>query len=295
MMDKIVWVSFGPDVSEDALDYAIYISKVFSSKLYSLYIKPTTYHEEKEYCLSEDEKKKNTEWNDYTYKQNLKKIEEMQNRIKKENIDSSFTVKEGVPCLEILDFANKKSADLIVIYKGKKFHDTCIVQKTTLYIIKHSSIPVLSINGSESVKDINTILVPTDKYNVGSKAFRLANNFSKKLKSRIIQLNILKKNDPKIPVEAAERMHGDTYFKLCETETQNKKTESVVIDSENIGDGIIDYIYSNDIDLVILQTYYGEKQEIFRSNGSVAEKIIHKVERPVITVNSKEEVGISEE
>ena len=294
MIKKIVWASFGPEVSAEALEYAMYIAKYFRSKIYALYIKPTTYIKEKDDCLSENEKRNNTEWNEYTYKQNLDKIEELDNKIKKEGLEASYTVLEGVPCLEILNFAKIKSADLIVIDKGKNIQDECIVQKTTMYIVNHSSIPVLSVNPTDNVKEIKTILVPTDKYNIGSKALNLACNLSKKLNTHIVQLNILKKDNSKIPAEIIERMHGDTYFKLSKSEIENKNIESVVIDSENISESIIDYVNSNEVDLIILQTYSGEKKEIFHTENGVAKKVIQQVKCPVITIKTKEEVDFYE-
>ncbi|MGI9533823.1 MAG: universal stress protein [Thermodesulfobacteriota bacterium] len=295
MIKKIVWVSFGPDVSDEALNYAIYFAKIFDSKIYSLYIKPTTYFPEKEHSLSEYERKKNIEWNNHTFRQNLNKIEKLQIKINKEKIDNSYTILEGVPCLEILNFAKVKSADLIVMDKGKNLFNESTVQKTTLYIINHSKIPVLTVNPSENINEIKTILVPTNKYNICSKAFNLACNISKKLNTHIVQLNILKKNDPTIPTEEVERMHGDVYFNLSKSEIENKNIESAVIDSENISKGIIEYTSSNEIDLIILQTYCGEKQEIFHSNGSITDKVIQQVKCPVITINSKEEVELNEE
>lgn len=284
MINKIVWASFGPEISTEALEYAIYIAKQFGSKIYALYIKPTTYHEDKKNSLTSSEKRISREWTDYTYRENLKKIENLQNKIKEERLTVSYSTMEGVPCLEILNFANANSADLIILDKGKTFLDKCIVQETTIYIVNHTSIPVLSINPLVNVKEIKTILVPTDKYNVGAKAFNLACSFSKKLKSHIVHLNILKSHDPKIPVEEVERMHGDSYFNLCKLEIEDKNIESVVVDSENISEGIIDYTNSNEIDLIILQTYSGEKQEVFHSNGSVTEEIIQQVSCPVITI-----------
>ena len=287
MIKKIVWVSFGPDVSEVAVNYAIDIAKNFGSKIYSLYIKPTTYHEGKERSLSEDERRKNIEWNDFTYKQNLKIIENFQNRIKNEEIDSSFTILEGVPCLEILNFAKDKSADLIVIDKGKNFQDKCIVQKTTLYVVKHSQIPVLSTY--QSYGTIKNILVPTDIYNINSKAFEFAIMFSKILNSQITHLNIQNGHDDKIPVENKEKKHGDAYYKLSKSDNKNKNIKSVVLDSKSITEGIIEYTNKNSIDMVILQTYLGEKEKIFRSNGSVAEKILQQVKCPVLTIKTSEE------
>ena len=289
MINKIVWVSFGPDVCEEALNYAIYIAKTFGSKIYSLYIKPTTYHEEKLDSLSEDEKRKNIEWNEYTFKQKLKTIESFQNKIKNEEIESSNTILEGVPCLEILNFANEKSADLIVIDKGKNFHDECIVQKTTLHVVKHSKIPVLSINQTYEIKEFKNILVPTNIYNIYSKAFDFANIFSKILNSRIIHLNIQKKPGPKIPVEVTERMHGDAYFKLFKSQKRDKNIKSVVLDSVSITDGIIEYTNTHKIDMIILQTFCGKRDEIFHSNGRIAENIIQKTKCPVLTIKTTEE------
>ena len=287
MIKKIVLVSFGPDVSEFALNYSINIAEKFGSKIYSLYVKPTTYYKEREHSLSDEEKRKNFEWNEFTYKENLNIFEEFHNKIIEAGIDSSYKVLEGVPCLEILKYAKNIAADLIVINKGQKFQDKFIVHQTTLHVIKNSQIPVLSTN--QSIDTIKNILVPTDIYNIDSKAFEFANEFSKKLGSSITHLNIQNEHNDKIPVEEREKMHGDAYYKLAKIDFKNKNIKSLVLDSKDIAEGIIEYTNTNNIDLIILQTYSGDKDEVFHSNGSIAEKILPQVKCSVLTIKTNKE------
>lgn len=284
-LKNIVWASFGPDVSENVVEFVIYFAKAFDSKIYSLYVKPTTYNKEKEECLTETEKLLNEEWNEYVYRENINKIESLQRKIHNENIKTANAMLEGVPCHEILKFANNKSADLIVIDKGKKIGNRCIVQKTTLYVVANTTIPVITVCQSNEFKDIRNILVPVDMYNIYSEAFKTASHISSVLKSDITHLNVQNRHDPSLPAEVVERKHGDAYFHLSKS-YGNKNINKVVLDAENISDGIIEYTNSHDIDLIVLQTFSGEKQNVFHSDGSVAEKVIEGTDCPVLTIKA---------
>jgi len=286
-INKIVLASFGTEVSENTLKYAIYIAKAFDSTIQLIYIKPTTYNRNKADCFTKTEKLLNEEWNEYTYNENINKIKFLQKKIRDEDINSSNKIIEGVPCYEILNYADKKSGDLVVINKGMELGDVRMVQKTTLYVINNSKIPVLSINHSAEFNGIKNVLVPVDINNIYSEGFNFAMKFSEAFNNcSITLLNIQNKYEAFLPAEVVERKHGDAYFKLSKSDIKNINIHSVVLDSENISDGIAEYADSNNIDLIILQTYAGQKQKIFHSYGSVAEQVLKQTNCPIITINA---------
>ena len=68
--------------------------------------------------------------------------------------------------------------------------------------------------------------------------------------------------------------------------------KTAVIDKTNITEGIMDYINNNETDLVVLQTYLGDKKEVFHAEGSIAEKLLQITDCPVVTIrddNNQEE------
>ena len=279
-LKNIVWASYGPDISENALNYALYFARAFDSKIYSLYVKPTTYNPEKECSLTKTEKLLNKEWNEFIYNENLNQIKCLQKRVSKQNLKTTNMLIEGIPCFEIIKFANNKLCDLVVIDRGKTF-----VQKTTLYVVENSSAPVLTVDPSDEFREIKNILVPVDIHNIYSEAFNFALQISTIFKSEVTQLNIQNKYDKSLPPEVVERKHGDAYFKLAGKD-KNMKIKKVVIDMDNISEGILKYTDSNPVDLIVLQTFSGKKQDKFHSNGSVAERVLKKTDCPVLTIKT---------
>ncbi len=128
-LSSVLWASFGPDVSENVMQYAIHFAKVFGSSIDSLYVVPTTYNQEKSECFTETEKQLNAEWLEFSSKENINKIKILQKRICNENIKTSRKIMQGVPCYEILKFAEDRSVDLIVMNRGMKMDGKCIIKK----------------------------------------------------------------------------------------------------------------------------------------------------------------------
>ena len=282
-LKNIIWASYGPQFSEGALDHSIYLGKKFGSKVHALYIKPTTYNELKDRC-SEEEDRIFDEWSKITSTECIPKFEKLSDKIKKQKIDFVCEILEGVPCIEILNYQSKTSSDLIVMGKGEKFQDTYIIPSTAKYIIRNSPVPVLTVDNKIKHAGIKKIIVPTDIQNIKSKSLDFAGSLSGVLNSRIIHLNIFDKQSQKVSAEDIERMHGNAYFALSEIDSKFKNIDSVVIDSDDVADGIIEYTVNNKPDLLIIQTYSGEKKSVFHSDSSIAEKIINEVDFPVLTI-----------
>ena len=179
--DNILWASYGPDVSESLMRYGIYLAGLFETGIESLYIIPTTYNEEKYDYFTELEKKLNAEWTELTAKENLDKLKSLQKIIQSTSIKTSDKIIEGVPCHEIIKFINEQPVSMIVMGKGMKMGGNYILQKTTHYVIKNSTVPVFIADSSNEIRDIKNILVPVFQNQINSRSLKFALNIAGKI------------------------------------------------------------------------------------------------------------------
>ncbi len=157
-------------------------------------------------------------------------------------------------------------------------------KKTTLYVVNNSNVPVLTANDSSEFRTIKNILVPVYIHDINSSSFNFALNLSKSIDNCAITL--LNINDPSFPPEVVERKHGDAYFNLSKSKKKNKNIHTAVIDSENIPEGIMEFIGTKVIDLIVLQTFSGNKEDVFHTKGSIAEELLQMTDCPVITIKT---------
>ncbi len=283
-MKNILWASFGSNLSESVMKYAIYFARLWKINIDSLYVIPTTQDNEKSEYHTEVEKQLNEEWTELSSRENLNKIKLLQKKIRNENIKTSSNILRGVPCHEIINFAREKSAGMIFMDRGIKMGGKCIVQKTTQYVVNNATVPVLTSDSSNEFKDIKNILVPVYLNKVNSLSFDFALNLSKKTDNCI--LTILNINNPSLPPEVVERKHGDAYFNLSKSEMKHENINTAVVDNESISGGIMDYMSSHEVDLIVLQTYLGNKKSVFHSEGSVAQDLLCMTECPLVTIRA---------
>ena len=283
--DNILWASYGPDVSESLMKYGIYLAGLFETGIESLYVIPTTYNEEKYDYFTELEKKLNAEWTELTAKENLDKLKSLQKIIQSTNIKTSDKIQEGVPCHEIIKFINEQPVSMIVMGRGMKMGGNYILQKTTHYVIKNSTVPVFIADSSNEIRDIKNILVPVFQNQINSRSLKFALNIAGKIGN--CSLTILNINNPSLTPEETERKHGDAYFNLSSSVIKNKNINTVVIDNESISGGIIDYVNDHETDLIVIETYLGDKKKVFHSEGSIAEEILKMTDCPLVTVRAE--------
>ncbi len=93
------------------------------------------------------------------------RLNEITRRVKEQDIEVTAELKLGVPSQVILDAANDKKADLIVIgTRGLSGLRHLLLGSTAERVVQHADCPVLTVHPDDTNKHraFNTILVPTD-------------------------------------------------------------------------------------------------------------------------------------
>lgn len=283
MINKIVLASYGNQGSGEAIEHVKFLARKYNSEVVAVYVKPTAYFQGLEYLPSE-ESGIFSDWIEKSSREVIKKIEEDSGVLKKEGLGFRLSTREGVPHEEILQAAVDENADLIVIGKGKTEENEYSLARTVFKLIRQSKIPVLAVDRPEGKIKLENVVVPTGLYNIHSKDFDYAVSISKDFESKLFHLNVMNTANLNLPAEVVNKLRGDTYTKIAETDIDYKNIEPRVVESVNPAKGISDFVNEHDIDLVVMLTYSGRKKRGDDFIGSVAQKVLQQVNCPVITI-----------
>jgi nucleotide-binding universal stress UspA family protein len=285
-IEKVLLAYDGSNESEEALAYAVFLSKKFGSEITGVYVSMIDtmpmylnypYAESSIFFSLMEQTEKNR-------KAKLSSIESV---LAKQGISFKGRVLRGEPGREIVDLAHADKTDLIVI--GKRGHgliDRLLIGSTALKVLRESDIPVLAVKKREE-KDtvqIKKLLVPVDISEKTDSALNYAIRLGEELNATISVVFVVKLEsyDFEIPYKLLENLIPFASSELAKQVEEIKlnlgvkseiKTE--VIQGLNTPLSIVNYASSNDIDLIILNTHgrKGIKRLIL---GSVAEKVIQE-------------------
>ena len=191
-----------------------------------------------------------------------------------------------MPHLQIIQIAKEENSDLIVLGKGRA-QEKYLLGTTALKVIRRSSIPVMIAKKKQGSIKIESILVPTDLYNITSRDLLFTAKLAEYLDLNITSLNVVEIGNKKYPPEVVERLRGNSYNDLTRKVNEAKlgiKINTVVKTAKNACRGIIDYASEMDIDIIFMNTYGGGEFRREEFIGSVAERVIQEAPCPVITV-----------
>ena len=283
MIKKIVFASYGTDNSEYNINYIVNLAEKFDSEIILLYVKPKQYFEGLEF-IPGDQSKLFSSWiNDIAGKE-TNKLKEIAEKVTDKGIKCGFELRQGVLHEEILDFSSEENVDLIAVGKQKTSDQPASVSRIVLKLIRQSNIPVITINPSFNRFDIKNILVPTSLYDLNSHDLRYALELSEFFKCKIYHLNVLETAEYNFPVELVSRYRGDAYSKIAQMDLDHKNIEPHVIESSNVYLGISEFVEEKNIDLIVMNTYRGEKGRQKDFIGSIAERVIQTALCPVISI-----------
>ena len=151
---------------------------------------------------------------------------------------------------------------------------------------------------------MNKILVPTDLSKVSNKALNMAVSIAEKTKGTIHLVNFYKHPYGKTFTATGEmelkasdeenlftvqllRKHYKQMGELADKHTSQEVDVTYGIEDEDFEDGVLKYIKSNDINLVVLGTTGEENVKEFFT-GNHAQQIVESAPCPVITVREKD-------
>jgi nucleotide-binding universal stress UspA family protein len=284
MIHKILWATDGSNDASEALKYVDMLAVKYKASVIGLSVVPE-YHGVIE-GFSEEEKDRFGKWMEGSVKEKEKKrLEDVERGFSATGLIFRKELVDGIPYREILRVATEKKVNLIAMGKGRAAEKS-ILGGTALKVLRKSSIPVLTAREDSQRSGIKRILVPTDQSRGLYRDFKYAVELSKSFGARVYILNVVETGEQMFPLEIIEQMKGFCFRELNENIGKVKIGENIdvaVEASKNAWSGIIKFVDSKDIDLIVMMTYGGGKfKEEFI--GSVTQKVIQEAPCPVLTI-----------
>lgn len=246
------------------------------------------------------------------------KLEELANKyIKKEYRGSLIANVERKAWEAITNQANSGEYDLVLL-SAKGEHETIhVLGGTTEKVIRHSHVPVLTINEPISEKNIHTILVPVDFSDASFFSIVPAFELAKELDAKIVLFNVIELYSagsdmvPYVPSSISEESIYESlitrlsdYFDEHEVynlavqrsgvtfedtlasngtgNTHSVKLQTKVVKGISAHREIVDYANS-EADMVVMSTH-GRTGLARVFIGSTAEQVSRSLEVPMLTV-----------
>lgn len=304
---KIIWATDGSEESRSALNYAMFLAKEFGSEILGIHVAPTMVPMP-EQVLYESEIQNWTEKVEENFMSGLTRVA---NEMASQEIKFQGMVLKGEPHKEIIEFARRERADLIVMGKrGLGLMDRIFVGSTTLRVLRESRIPILSAKkkDEENRGSIRNILVPLDVSEKVDSALMYAIKLAEKINANIsvvyvFRLDAYAYQIPSGAISASpfeippsvfgtfEDLAKISYDKLAKrveeiklkSRASNLEINAEVVQAMNTSVAIVDYASSKNIDLIVINTHARKgMRRLFL--GSVTEQVIQESDCPVLAL-----------
>lgn len=284
MIHKILWATDGSRDASEALKYVEMLAVKYKASVIGLSVVPQ--YKRVIEGFSEEDKDRFVKWMEGSVREReRKRLQDVETDFSARGLIFKKELVDGIPYREILRVATENKVHLIAMGKGRA-EEKSILGGTALKVLRKSNIPVLTAREDSRRSGIKSILVPTDQSRGLHRDFKYAIELSKLFGARIYILNVVETGEHMFPLEIIEQMKGFCFRELNENVGKVKIGENIdvaVEASKNAWTGIIKFVDSKDIDLIVMMTYGGGKvKEEFI--GSVTQKVIQEAPCPVLTI-----------
>lgn len=302
---KIIWASDGSDESEEALNYAIFLARIFRSEITGVYV--IEMHPRLLYDYARDPDSELYSWVEQTAENHKERLISEAEISGIQGIAFRTAVSIGDPSEEIVKLARRKKADLIVLgVRGLGLIDRMLVGSTTLKVLRKSRIPVLSVRkrGSGEAIEMRNILVPLDIYDKEDSALDYAVDLAQAIKANISVVYAYRLFDyaaiegGKTPSginelgedalkffssELAARIEGTRERLKRDGMEAGSEITTDLIEGKTPAMRIVEYANSKKTDLIVINTH-GRKGIKKIMMGSVTEKVVQESPCPVLAL-----------
>ncbi|OGF67463.1 MAG: hypothetical protein A2Y62_18130 [Candidatus Fischerbacteria bacterium RBG_13_37_8] len=293
----ILWACDFFKASNNALEYANSIAKIFKAEIIGLHViqEPTwsCYEVDEEYCerMIKHMKILMTE----RYETAVKKFQRIASSQKKKRIAFRYCIREGRASEEIAKCAQEEGAQLIIMgNSGDETTLTATVGSTVFKVMRATHVPTMVVKKVKRKGSIERILLPTDLKDSWPKAFDVTLEFADKFKAEIYLLHVIEIYNYEGVEEVQDQLLAYATKMIQESSnTLKKKAGEIAINeyarkSINSTIGILDFVNKYKIDMVVMGTHARTGLSKFFL-GSVAEKVLSELEIPIIAVHPEDE------
>ena len=226
-------------------------------------------------------------------------VEEAADRAEQRGIDAITEVVQGEPYGTILEYADARDIDLIVMpTHGRQGLDRYLLGSTTERVVRRSDAPVLTIplNADATIEyPYRDVLVPTDGSDCADHALELGVDVATTEAAAlhllsVISLTTLGAELGSVPHATTATERAEELIEDAVTFAEDAGIESVsgtVERDSSVSRAVLSYVDEQGIDLVVVGTHgrTGFDRYVL---GSVAEQLVRTAPVPVLTVRGPE-------
>lgn len=282
-LKKILWATDFSDEAQEALLYADAFASGFKAHLIALHVVPD--FTPAFYDVTSVIKGELTKRIDSVKKEARRRLEAIK---KSKGISFDIIVEEGTASKKIIEIAEKKKADLIVIGKrGLSAIEKLFIGSVANQVLRSASIPILVTKKKKGKPQFQKILVPTDFSDQEEVerdyAWKLAKGFNT---SELTLLHVLELHGYQFSPRELDEVFEAVLKRLKKRkrrERQEIKVSEEIYRAVNASIGIVDYAQSHNYDLIVTSTSTQSKLERFFL-GSTTEKVISYSNIPIFAI-----------
>ncbi len=234
-------------------------------------------------------------------------LNELVNQLNSKGLQSRAVFLHGNAAEEILNYANNSDTSLIgMATHGRSSISRWILGSVAEKVLKGATKPLLLISEKRSKEKaaktpmFQRILIPLDGSTLGEAVLPWAKELAKRTKAKLFLLHVILSPDKLTGVShyaisfqgqliETLRKHGQEYITSVAAELEREKLDfKYDLITGMPADIILDYAKGNDIDLIAMSTHgrTGVRRFVL---GSVADKVVHVSEVPILLIRSHRE------
>lgn len=286
-LKKILWATDFSDEAQEALLYADAFRKAFKARLIGLNVipdlGPASYDMS---AVIKGELAKRVSSMKRKAKRRLEAIK------KSTGIPFEMIIQEGNASKKIIELAEEKNVDLIVIgRRGLSVIEKLFIGSVAHQVLRNSPVPVLVTKKKRGKPRFGKILVPTDfsaqEETEQDYAWKLATGLNA---SQITLLHVLELHDYEFTPKVLDDMFRTVmkrFKKRKKKEKEGIKVTEEIYRAINASTGIVDFAETHHYDLIVISTCTQSKLERFFL-GSTTEKVLSYAHIPVFAIPPSE-------
>jgi len=282
LINKILWATDFSDESREALNYVSDFARTFDAKILAVHVVPdfspvlyNTAPVMKGELVSRVD----------VIKKNMK--DRLEDLGRKAEIDFDVLIKEGTAAKRIIETAEEEGADMIVMgRRGRSAIEKLFIGSVANQVLRNSPVPLLLTKKRPGRNGFRKLLVPTDFSEFEEIERDYAWKLAKAFDADLTLLHVLELHDHEFSPRELEDMMAAVLKRLRQRKSREKEDIKVSEDVARAVDaatGIVDYVDTNRIDLIVISTCGPGKIERFFL-GSTTEKVISYSSVPVFAI-----------
>lgn len=266
------------ETSQEALDHAIFMAKIFNAKLFFVHvIEPSSYQFQMTEMVTLNDKIKKLAYD---------KLDELAKTIHVEHgiYKPEILIESGNISAQIVDAADKIKASIIVMgTHGVSGFAEFFIGSNAYKVVTQASCPVLTVQRHATRKGFKNIVLPVDDSHASRQKVKHAVVFAKHYGSVVHVVELMPDNDPATlhKFEVIKKQVND----YLDSHDIPKKNKTLV--GDNFAKLAMKYANDNDADLIMIMTEQDESLTGFIV-GPAAQQVVNHSQIPVLSITPEE-------